>query len=173
MMDAMGERRNPTGPENTGAHAQWLHLAVVAAIVALSIALAPRARDGAGRLLEASFAQLRSHATHGVNLRTPRAGELALTEPVLHTIELLRRNDVERYRLSSAVAREPFVRQRLIEGAWPIRFDASAELEIAYLGESTACTRIGRADFDPGWRIPRRQAPLFRAKRGVQLVRCD
>jgi hypothetical protein len=145
---------------------------VVAAILALTVAVNGGLRDGADRLVRAAVAQLRSGALRSVGLTRPRAGEQALTEPLRQTIEMLRHNHVTTYRLSSGVGEHEFVRQRIIEGAWPIRFDATAEVEVAYLGERGDCAEFDRRVFDPNWPIPKRQAPLFAGKRGVRLARC-
>lgn len=171
-MGPMDEHEIAAEPKARSVHANWLHLAAVVAILAVAIAMNQSVRNGAFRLLEAATAQLRSEATHRINLTTPRSGEIALTEPVLHTIEMLRANDIDDFRLSAGVSEEAFVRQRLIEGSWPIRFDESSSFMVAYLGESTDCAVVDRREFDPGWRIPRRQAPFFAGRRGVQLARC-
>jgi len=171
-MSPMGEAEISTESEVGSARPDWLHSAVVVAIVVVAFAMNHGLRDGAVRLREAATAQLLSEATHRINLTSPRSGEIALTEPVLHTIELLRANRIESFRLSPAMSGEEFVRQRLIEGAWPIRFEESSSFLIAYLDEYTDCALVDRLDFDPGWRIPRRQAPFFAGRRGVQLVRC-
>lgn len=172
MMRPMGETGIEEAPGLGARKARGLHLAVVVVIVVVAVALNEGVRSGGVRLVTAASAQLRSGATHRINLTTPRSGELALTEPIYHTIELLRAHEVETFRLSRALYAEPFTRQRLIEGAWPIRFDEGAGFELGYLSEHTECALVGRRDFDPGWRIPRRQAPLFAGKRGVRLARC-
>jgi len=171
-MGPMDEPEIATKPESESTHAPWLHLAAVVSILAVAIAMNQGVRDGASRLYRAATAQLQSEATHRINLTAPRSGEIALTEPILHTVEMLRANDIDSFRLSPAVSEEAFIRQRLIEGAWPIRFDESSGFLVAYLGERTGCTVVDRFEFDPGWRIPRRQAPLFAGRRGVQLARC-
>jgi len=168
----MGEHGIVAEPEVRSVRAHWLHLAAVVAILAVAIAMNQSVRNGASRLLKAATAQLQSEATHRINLTTPRSGEIALTEPVLHTIEMLRANDIDDFRLSAGVSEEAFVRQRLIEGSWPIRFDKSSSFVVAYLNERTDCEVVDWFEFDPGWRIPRRQAPFFAGRRGVQLARC-
>jgi hypothetical protein len=171
-MEPMGESGSANEAESNLEGGRWPHLAAVIAIVGVAIAMNPGVRDGASRLRAAALAQLRSPATHRVNLTTPRSGELALTEPIFHTVLLLRANEVETFRLSPAMSAEPFVQQRLIEGAWPIRFDDTSDFEVGYLSEHSECALVDRRNFDPGWRIPRRQAPLFAGKRGVRLARC-
>jgi hypothetical protein len=171
-MGTMEQSELATAPEAKSGLPGWLHYATVAVILAVAIAMNPGVRDGARRLQTAATAQLASEATHRINLTSPRSGEIALTEPVLHTIEMLRSNDIDSFRLSPAVGREPFVKQRLIEGAWPIRFDESSSFLVAYLAEGTGCAPVDRIYFDPGWRIPPRQAAFFAGRRGVQLARC-
>jgi len=171
-MGPMNEGQVAAGPEPRSVRAHWLHLAAVATILAATIAMNQGVRDGASRLYRAATAQLRSEANHRIDLTTPRSGEIALTKPVLYTVEMLRANDIDRFRLSPAVGEEPFVRQRLIEGAWPIRFDESASFMVAYLSERTDCAIVDSFEFDPGWRVVRRQAAFFAGRRGVQLARC-
>ena len=168
----MRRAENAAGPEAALRNTQWLHLAVVAAILAVTVAVNADLRDGADRLVRAGGAQLLSGAIGSVGLSRPHAGEQALTEPLRQTVEMLRHNRVTSYRLSANFGAHEFVRQRIIEGAWPIRFDAAAKVEVAYLGERSECTEIDRRAFDPEWQIPKRQVPLFAGKRGVRLARC-
>jgi hypothetical protein len=74
--------------------------------------------------------------------------------------------------MSQMVFRAPFIRQRLVEGAWPIRYDRYAEVEISFLVETKNCEIIDQRRFKTGWRLPRWQAELFQGKLGVKLVRC-
>lgn len=171
-MERMAQTEIATGAKAKAGRPDWLRRATVVAILALALAMNQGLRDGAVQLKRAATAQLLSEATHWINLTSPRSGEIALTEPVLHTIEMLRANGIVDFRLSPAVKTEPFVEQRLTEGAWPIRFDESSSFVVAYLSEPTGCTLIDRLDFDPSWRMPRRQAAFFAGRRGVQLARC-
>jgi len=171
-MEGMEQSEVEVGSETESGRPDWRHTAAVAAILIIALAMNQSVRDGAFRLKRAATAQLMSEATHRINLMAPRSGEIVLTEPVLHSIEMLRANDIEDFRISPALSEEPFVLQRLIEGAWPIRFDERSSFLLAYQAERTDCTRIDRLDFDPSWRVPRRQAPFFTGRRGVQLARC-
>jgi len=168
----MDQSEIDSGSKTESGRPDWLRPAAVFMVLVVSLAFNQGMRDGASRLWRAATAQLMSEATHRVNLTSPRSGEIALTEPVLHSIEMLRNNDIENFRLSPAMTEEAFVEQRLIEGAWPIRFDEHSSFLLAYLEERTHCTPIDRLDFDPGWRIPRRQEPFFASRRGVQLAHC-
>lgn len=171
-MGPMSEHEIAAKPAAGPLHAHWLRVAAVLTILAVAIAVNPSVRNGAFRLFETATVKLRHAANHPGDLTTPRSGEIALTEPVLHTVGMLRANGIDSFRLSPAVSEEPFVRQRLIEGSWPIRFDESSSFLVAYLGEQTDCVVVDQLEFDPGWRIPRRQVRLFKGRRGVQLARC-
>jgi hypothetical protein len=151
---------------------RWPRTIALLAILVTSIAINGGVRSGAERLQKTSIAQLMSGAAHGENLAAPRAGEQALTEPILLMVGMLRANGIESFRMSPMVYREPFVRQRLVEGAWPIRYDDSAEVEVAFLVEPQSCEVLDQRKFEAGWRLPKWQAELFRGKLGVKLVRC-
>jgi len=151
---------------------RWLRTITLLVILGTSIAINHGLRSGAENLQKTSVARLLSGAAHGENLGTPRAGERALTEPILLMVDMLRDNGIEFFRMSPMVFREPFVRQRLAEGAWPIRYDGSAEVEVAFLVEPEDCEILDQREFEAGWRLPRWQAEIFRGKRGVKLVRC-
>jgi hypothetical protein len=171
-MERMDQPEIETGAEAEAGRPDWRRPAAVFLVLVVSLALNQGVRDGAARLRRAATAQLMSEATHRINLTSPHSGEISLTEPILHGIEMLRANDIENFRLSSAMSEEAFVEQRLIEGAWPIRFDTNSNFLVAYLNEPTDCTRIDQLEFDPRWRIPRRQTALFAGRRGIQLARC-
>jgi hypothetical protein len=151
---------------------RWPRTIALLAILGTSIAINHGVRSGAENLQKASVAQLLSGAAHGENLATPRAGERVLTEPILLMVGMLRDNGIESFRMSPMVFREPFVRQRLAEGAWPIRYDGSAEVEVAFLTEPDDCEILDQRRFEAAWRLPRWQAEIFRGKLGVKLVRC-
>jgi hypothetical protein len=165
-----------SGISNDGAGllrgARWLRVACVAAIFAIAIVTNPPVREGADRLALAAIPRIAIREPAVGLLVEPRSGEIALTPPVQEIIEMLRDNDVASYRLSSAVATHEFVRQRIIEGAWPIRHDSNATVEVAYIGSNTTCGEIDRRSFDPNWPIPKRQARFFSGVRGVTLARC-
>jgi len=151
---------------------RWLRTLALLAILGTSIGINDGVRSGAGRLQKASVSQLMSDAAHGENLATPRAGERALTEPILLMVGMLRENGIESFGMSPLVYREPFVRQRLAEGAWPIRYDGSAEIEVAFLVETKNCKIIDQRRFEAEWHLPRWQAEFFQGKLGVKIVRC-
>jgi hypothetical protein len=168
----MGVIRNGGELPSGFASKSWLRMLVLLAILGISIGINEGVRSGAERLQKASLARLTSGAPHRENLAKPRAGERALSEPILSMVGMLRENGIESFRMSQLLFREPFVRQRLAEGAWPIRYDGSAEFEVAFLVEATNCEIIDQRRFDPHWRLPRWQAELFAGKLGVKLVRC-
>jgi len=151
---------------------RWPRMLVLLAILGISIVINEGVRSGAERLQKTSISRLMSGAAHGENLATPRAGEQAMTEPILLMVGMLRENGIESFGMSQMVFRAPFVRQRLAEGAWPIRYDGSAEVEVAFLVEAKNCEIIDQRRFEAEWRLPRWQAELFQGKLGVKLVRC-
>jgi hypothetical protein len=75
-------------------------------------------------------------------LGTPDSGRAVLSEPVLRMIDLLREHGVERYRYSERIGADRFVSQRLIEGAWPIRFQPDAAFLVSYLSEASDCEAV-------------------------------
>lgn len=94
------------------------------------------------------------------DLSTPRSGESVLAEYHREAIGLLRRHDIDRYRLSAEFGSLPFDKQRVIEGAWPIRYDPDARFEISYMSEETACE------------IVEERIVFYFPKVGVRLARC-
>jgi len=171
-MGFVGVMRNGGALATAFGSKRWPRTVALLAILGTSIAINHGVRSGAENLQRTSIARLLSDAPHGENLTTPRAGERVLTEPILLMIGMLRDNGIESFRMSPMVFREPFVRQRLAEGAWPIRYDASAEVEVAFLVEPEDCEIVDQRKFEAGWHLPRRQAELFQGKLGVKLVRC-
>jgi hypothetical protein len=171
-MNSMGAVTNEGTPPPGFAGKRWLRNLALLAILGTSIALNEGVRSGAEHLQKISISKLMSDTDHGRNLVTPRAGERALTEPILLMVRMLRRNGIESFGMSQMVFRSPFVRQRLVEGAWPIRYDASAAVEVAFLVETKNCEIIDQRRFEAEWRLPEWQAELFRGKLGVTLVRC-
>jgi len=168
----MGAIRNEGPPPSGFARKRWPRKLAVLAILGISIVTSEGVRSGAERLQKVSISRLTSDTSHRENLVTPRAGEHALTEPILLMVTMLRENGIESFRMSQMVLEAPFVRQRLAEGAWPIRYDRSAEVELAFLVEANACETIDQRGFEARWRLPRWQAELYRGKLGVKLVRC-
>ena len=172
IMGFMGVIRNGGERPPGFAGKRWLRTLALLAILGTSIGINDGVRSGAERLQKVSISRLMSDAPHGENLATPRAGERALSEPILLMVGMLRENEIESFGMSQLVYREPFVRQRLAEGAWPIRYDASSEIEVAFLVEATNCEMVDQRRFEAEWRLPGWQAELFRGKLGVKLVRC-
>jgi hypothetical protein len=167
-------QRDPTAnaPTADPSSARRPRLAAVVAIVVVSLLADGEVRNGATRLVTASLTRLTSESPGGERITAARAGEGSLPHPVRAAVEMLRRHRVETYRLSAGWAEHEFVRQRMIEGAWPIRFYDDAKFELAYLAEENACEEVDRRDFDPGWSIPKRQARYFANRSGVRLARC-
>jgi hypothetical protein len=171
-MNSMGAIRNEGTSPSGLARKRWPRKLAVLTILGTSIVLNEGVRSGAEHLQTISISRLTSDTTHGRNLVTPRAGEQALTEPILLMVTMLRENGIESFGMSRMVFRAPFIRQRLVEGAWPIRYDRSAEVELAFLVETKNCEIIDQRRFKAEWRLPRWQAELYRGKLGVKLVRC-
>ena len=171
-MGAMRTAGQPSRASGDLRSSRWGRLATVVAIVAIAIALNGRVREGADRLAMAAIPRLANGEAFSAEFWQPRAGERALTPRVRDAVALLRDNAVTRYRLSAAVAEHEFVRQRIIEGAWPIRFDPNAEFVVATIGEQTACSEVARRSFDPDAPTPKRQARFLAGVPGVLLARC-
>lgn len=76
------------------------------------------------------------------HLRTPAAGEQLLPELILVAMDLLRANEIDAYRYSAAIGADQAVRQRLIEGVWPIRYRPDASVVVSYLAEPNKCRVI-------------------------------
>jgi hypothetical protein len=171
-MGFMGVIRNGGMLPSDFASKRWPRTLALLVILGTSIAINEGVRSGAEHLQKTSISRLMSGAAHAENLATPRAGEQALTEPILLMVGMLRENGIESFGMSQVVFRAPFVRQRLAEGAWPIRYDGSAEVEVAFLVEAKDCEIIDQRKFEAEWRLPKWQAELFQGKLGVKLVRC-
>jgi hypothetical protein len=80
----------------------------------------------------------------GRNLATPGAGEQVLPASVRTMILLLRAHGAERYRCSRAIERDELIRQRLLEGALPIRYHPDAPYLVSTSAEPlpAACTPV-------------------------------
>ena len=172
IMGFMGVIRNGGELPSGFAGKRWPRTLALLVILGTSIGINDGVRSGAERLQKTSISRLMSDAAHGENLATPRAGERVLSEPILAMVEMLRENGIGSFGMSQLVYREPFIRQRLAEGAWPIRYDGSAEVEVAFLVETKNCEIIDQRKFEAEWRLPRWQAKLFEGKLGAKLVRC-
>ena len=171
-MGFMGVIRNGGMLPSGFAGKRWPRTLALLVILGTSIAINEGVRSGAEHLQKTSISRLMSDTAHAENLATPRAGEQALTEPILLMVRMLRENGIESFGMSQMVFRAPFVRQRLAEGAWPIRYDGSAEVEVAFLVETKNCKIIDQRRFEAEWHLPRWQAKFFQGKLGVKLVRC-
>jgi hypothetical protein len=73
---------------------------------------------------------------------TPSAGEHVLPPPVQAGIMLLRSNHVSSFRYSPAIGKDEEIRQRLIEGAYPLRNDDQARFCLSYESEPVAPTCV-------------------------------
>jgi hypothetical protein len=81
--------------------------------------------------------------------RTPRAGEWVLPPVVLAGISLLRDNRVAAYRCSPIFEQEYIENKaRLIEGAYPIRYDENAQYLLRLEQESSDrnCSNVSRGE---------------------------
>lgn len=159
-------------PPSGFVHKRWPRKLAVLAILGTSIVLNEGVRSGAEQLQKISISRLMSDTSHGENLATPGAGEEALTEPILLMVQMLRENGIESFGMSPMVSHMPFVRQRLVEGAWPIRYDRSAEVEVAFLFEAGNCEIVDQRRIEAKSRSPKWQAERHQGKLGVKLVRC-
>lgn len=86
--------------------------------------------------------------------RTPRSGESALPQTALEIVHLLRTAGATTFQYSPGVAADELIRQRVVEGAWPIRFDARSRIMVALKDEDVGC-------------------PVIYTSKEAILVRCD
>jgi hypothetical protein len=79
-------------------------------------------------------------------VRTPRAGEHVLPPAVQAGISLLRANQVTAYRFSMAFEQNEEIRQRLLEGAYPLRYEKDAHYLLLLEQETPDrnCSQISR-----------------------------
>lgn len=82
--------------------------------------------------------------------RTERAGETVLPGKVQTMLALLREQRAATFRYSDAIAHDPntSIVQRIAEGAYPIRWSASAQhfLSLAHEAVDARCTRLASRD---------------------------
>jgi hypothetical protein len=70
----------------------------------------------------------------------PGTGERVLPTSVQAMLELLRSHGVKAYRVSSKIAADPLISQRIVESAWPIRPDRSSSWYLAFAAETLPVT---------------------------------
>jgi hypothetical protein len=61
-----------------------------------------------------------------LELFTPNSGQEVLPDRVRQMLQLLQKHHIEEYRLSSQLAADMRIQQRIVESAWPVREDASS-----------------------------------------------
>lgn len=131
--------------------AGWIGLVLVAAWIALFAAPLMRTAD---RLVGNGWTVASHWDDYRRAWRTERAGEQALTETAMEIVHLLRTAEARSYRYSDGVAADELVRQRVLEGAWPIRFDEQADVIVGLRAEPLPC-------------------PTVYTTEAAQLARCD
>lgn len=82
---------------------------------------------------------LEHHAAIRRNIRNPRSGESVLPVPVRDMIALIREHHLPNYRFSPNIGNDALLRQRLVEGAWPVRFAPDSPHLLLLASERTAC----------------------------------
>lgn len=77
-------------------------------------------------------------------IATPGAGEHVLPPRAREGLALLRSNGTSRFSISPPAFQDIELRQRLIEGAYPIRYAENAEFILQLAGEplATGCSRV-------------------------------
>jgi hypothetical protein len=76
-------------------------------------------------------------------ISTPLSGERrVLSDQTLTLLALVRAQKPETFRLSKRILASARDSQRIIESAWPIRFDEAARVELSLLSEVTSCAVI-------------------------------
>ena len=129
----------------------WLGVSRIVAWVAVFAAPAGRT----GELLATNaWAVLADLDGYRAVWRTPQAGEWALTQTAMEIVHLLRTAEARSYRYSDGVAGDELVRQRVLEGAWPIRYDAGSGILVALRDEPVEC-------------------PIHFTTEAAKLARCD
>ena len=121
---------------------------LAAGILALLLTLFPEARETFSSL-HASWAKVLASGELSLlfrRARTPRAGEQVLPPVVRAGISLLRAHRVTMYRFSPAFEKDEEVRQRLVEGAFPIRSEKHARYLLLLEQESPdrSCSPVSR-----------------------------
>ena len=76
-----------------------------------------------------------------------------LPQPVQAMLSLLRENGVGTYRAAACIAGDENLRQRLVEAAWPARYEDAANYLLDCGNGPPSCSQLGKAE-------------------GVALVRC-
>jgi len=71
-----------------------------------------------------------------IDPRIANSGEGILPEPARIMIRLLRSSNAEFYRYSKAIGRNDLIKQRLVEGAYPLRFSETAHHLLYFNWES-------------------------------------
>jgi hypothetical protein len=117
---------------------RYAHIAILLALVFLSFILFPQAiRTFIG--LHRTAWTIITNSTLSISLvkqiQTPLTGEQALPPPVQSMIALLRSNQIEFFRYSETIEKNEEFRQRVIEGALPIRYAPNAHHLILFTGE--------------------------------------
>lgn len=82
-----------------------------------------------------------------LHLAIPHAGEQVLPSAVQEMLALLRAHQLNSYRLSEKITKDPLINQRIVESAWPRRMSAESKFKFVFLTEldhSSPCREIDR-----------------------------
>ena len=147
---------SPTVPNMTW-KSRFIPIAATTAVLVISAFLYPQTVQTLNILGRAGELLLspKSLISRSLQMQTPQAGEQVLPPAVQSMLALLRTNGISTYRYSETIAANEEIRQRLIEGAFPVRYDAA----------SFSHLRINGEEATPGCK------PLA-SREGVALVHC-
>lgn len=85
-----------------------------------------------------NFASMSNRESVVGNLGRPLAGMSVLPFPVMGIIELFKEYHVTSFRYSSGIGRINMIRQRLVEGSYPVRVSSTAHYLVYIEGEPVA-----------------------------------
>ena len=125
-----------------------------ATLCALAASIGDELAASGDHILRTAASRLRDWHTLETSLRVPKAGLDILPPQIVATLSMLDQNNIETFRLSRGILADDYLSQRVAEGAWPRRVDATSPFLVSRAAENTGCLRLAAAE-------------------GVALDRCD
>jgi len=121
---------------------QIKNIIIVLGITVLSIYLFPQTVQTVVDLHKTWLTQIQqdSLAPLASQFASPRAGEFVLPPRVQAALSLLRAQELSAYRYSDRIRKDEETRQRLIESAYPIRYQENAPYLVHFADEPVAKT---------------------------------
>jgi hypothetical protein len=122
----------------------WLRRGAVVAVLLISWWVLPAVQREVVGLHEFALKKVRNWEVVSQGVAAPLAGEqFALSGRTRALLLLLRTHQPESYRCSQAILASDYDFQRIVESAWPIRYDEAALVELSLLSETTNCEVLG------------------------------